>query len=74
MRSYVLSGTEPFDSVYTSTIGVDFELKRMVIDNKPVNVQIWDTAGQVCDLLFLMLQYFHTPSLSNYYHNFPFSL
>ena len=32
--------------VYTSTIGVDFEIKQIQIDGKTVNLQIWDTAGQ----------------------------
>jgi hypothetical protein len=32
--------------VYTSTIGVDFEIKPIQIDGKTVNLQIWDTAGQ----------------------------
>ncbi len=37
---------DPFDTVYTSTIGVDFEIKPMYVDGKSVNLQIWDTAGQ----------------------------
>ncbi len=38
------------DDVYTgnspSTIGVDFKIKTIVVDNKKVKLQIWDTAGQ----------------------------
>ncbi|PRP80320.1 Rab1 family GTPase (PiYpt1) [Planoprotostelium fungivorum] len=38
------------DNVYTdsyiSTIGVDFKIKTLTIDNKTVKLQIWDTAGQ----------------------------
>jgi len=41
---------EPFDKSYTSTIGVDFEIKPITITDakveKQVNLQIWDTAGQ----------------------------
>lgn len=37
---------DPFKGVYTSTIGVDFEIKPIQIDGKTVNLQIWDTAGQ----------------------------
>jgi len=37
---------DPFKGDYTSTIGVDFEIKPVVIENKTVNLQIWDTAGQ----------------------------
>jgi len=29
-----------------STIGLDFKMKMLDINNKTVNVQIWDTAGQ----------------------------
>ncbi len=35
-----------FEESYTSTIGVDFEIKHITIDGKKVNLQIWDTAGQ----------------------------
>jgi len=37
---------DPFKGVYTSTIGVDFEIKPMIVNGKTVNLQIWDTAGQ----------------------------
>lgn len=37
---------DPFDAGYTSTIGVDFEIKPVILDGKTVNLQIWDTAGQ----------------------------
>jgi len=35
-----------FTGEYISTIGVDFEIKTLEIDNKIVKLQIWDTAGQ----------------------------
>lgn len=38
------------DEIYTansaSTIGVDFKIKTVMINNKKVKLQIWDTAGQ----------------------------
>eukprot|EP00606_Chrysophyceae_sp_TOSAG23-5_P001093 GSChrysophyteH2.ASY1.ANO1.507.1 assembled CDS len=38
------------DDIYTdsyiSTIGVDFKIKTMVVEDKVVKLQIWDTAGQ----------------------------
>lgn len=36
---------DPFKGVYTSTIGVDFEIKPIMIGGRNVNLQIWDTAG-----------------------------
>lgn len=37
---------ETFDTNYLTTIGIDFKIKRIVIDNKRYKLQIWDTAGQ----------------------------
>ena len=31
---------------YLSTVGIDFQIKNLVLDNKNIRVQIWDTAGQ----------------------------
>jgi len=38
--------TNEFNDSYISTIGVDFEIQTLFIDNKTVKLQIWDTAGQ----------------------------
>jgi len=35
-----------FDSNYKMTIGVDFAIKMLEIDNRKVKLQIWDTGGQ----------------------------
>lgn len=35
-----------FKNTYMSTIGIDFRIKTISIDNKKVKLQIWDTAGQ----------------------------
>jgi len=35
-----------FSSDYRPTIGADFLTKEIVIDDRPVTLQIWDTAGQ----------------------------
>ena len=35
-----------YNESYISTIGVDFKIKNIVVDNKHIKVQIWDTAGQ----------------------------
>jgi len=47
-KSCLLKGFmgEGFDNGYTSTIGVDFEIKAVVIGDRHVNLQVWDTAGQ----------------------------
>lgn len=35
-----------FNDNYLCTIGVDFKIKTLKIDNKIIKMQIWDTAGQ----------------------------
>ncbi|XP_060076338.1 ras-related protein Rab-13-like [Ylistrum balloti] len=35
-----------FMDTHITTIGVDFKLRRMEVDNKVIKAQIWDTAGQ----------------------------
>jgi GTPase SAR1 family protein len=38
---------DPFKGVYTSTIGVDFEIKPVQIDGRTVNLQIWVSCLQL---------------------------
>lgn len=35
-----------FRNSYVATVGVDFVLKPVEVDNSIVKLQIWDTAGQ----------------------------
>lgn len=35
-----------FDGKTVGTVGIDFKDKEVEIDNKTVNIQIWDTAGE----------------------------
>eukprot|EP01083_Nonionella_stella_P004037 11614_1 len=37
---------DAYDHAFITTIGVDFKLKTMELDNKTIKLQIWDTAGQ----------------------------
>lgn len=37
---------DQFNSRFMSTIGIDFKIKIINIDNKKIKLQIWDTAGQ----------------------------
>ena len=38
--------TNEFQSVYSSTIGVDFKLKDIYVNNNCARLKIWDTCGQ----------------------------
>lgn len=35
-----------FNEMHLATIGVDFKIKSLFVDDKKVKLQIWDTAGQ----------------------------
>ena len=35
-----------FSGVYLTTVGFDFQDKKINIDDKKIRLQIWDTAGQ----------------------------
>lgn len=35
-----------FKDSYVATIGVDFKIKMLNVDDKKIKLQIWDTAGQ----------------------------
>lgn len=37
---------DSFTSSFITTIGIDFKIKKIFLDNKWVKLQIWDTAGQ----------------------------
>jgi len=37
---------ETYTESHISTIGIDFKVKRLEVENKKVALQIWDTAGQ----------------------------
>lgn len=37
---------DSFSSMFITTIGIDFKIKNIVLDNKRIKLQIWDTAGQ----------------------------
>ncbi len=38
--------SQTFKESYIATIGVDYKVKDVSIDDTPVKLQIWDTAGQ----------------------------
>ena len=35
-----------FNTNYFSTIGVEFSIKKLKVNNKNIRIQVWDTAGQ----------------------------
>ena len=37
---------DTYETNFNSTIGVDFKIKTVDLDDKVVKLQIWDTAGQ----------------------------
>jgi len=38
--------SETFSANYLATLGVDFATKKLQVDDKPLELQIWDIAGQ----------------------------
>ena len=36
----------PFSPTFITTIGIDFKIKNIQLDDKKIKLQIWDTAGQ----------------------------
>ena len=37
---------DSFTSSFITTIGIDFKIKSILVDDSKVKLQIWDTAGQ----------------------------
>lgn len=35
-----------FSEVFITTVGIDFKIKEISIDDQPYKIQLWDTAGQ----------------------------
>lgn len=35
-----------FNTAHMTTIGIDFKIKTIQVDDKRIRLQIWDTAGQ----------------------------
>ena len=53
MNQYV---NQKFSNQYKATIGADFLTKEVMIDDRLVTMQIWDTAGQV-RVVYLIIFY-----------------
>jgi small GTP-binding protein len=43
LRRYV---DDTFSPTFSTTIGIDFKIKTLTVNNKNIKLQIWDTAGQ----------------------------
>jgi Ras-related protein Rab-1A len=50
---------DEYSESYISTIGVDFKIRTINIDDKSVKLQIWDTAGQGTNLLPALIEAFN---------------
>ncbi len=37
---------DEFKERYISTIGIDFKIRSIIVDEKHIKIQVWDTAGQ----------------------------
>ena len=53
MNQYV---NKKFSNQYKATIGADFLTKEVMVDDRLVTMQIWDTAGQV--IHYLVMSYY----------------
>ena len=42
----MLQGTLAFELRSVSVCSIDFKIKKILLDNKWIKLQIWDTAGQ----------------------------
>jgi len=62
MNQYV---NQKFSTQYKATIGADFLTKEVVIDDRVVTMQIWDTAGQVCRVVSDFLIHACSRNVSN---------
>jgi len=54
---------DPFETTYMSTIGMDYEVKPMIVEGQLVNLQIWDTAGQERFRVIANLYFHHTDAV-----------
>ena len=54
MNQYV---NQKFSNQYKATIGADFLTKEVMIDDRLVTMQIWDTAGQVRVVYLIIFSY-----------------
>lgn len=46
MDRFVDSSQTEFRQSFNPTVGIDFKVKNILVDDKRVKLQIWDTAGQ----------------------------
>ena len=44
---------DTFDNTYQATIGIDFLSKTMYLEDRTVRLQLWDTAGQARNWLYI---------------------
>jgi Ras-related protein Rab-6A len=55
---------DTFDNTYQATIGIDFLSKTLYLDDRTVRLQLWDTAGQVCQGLAVASLSYNLPNNS----------
>ena len=54
---------DKFDSNYSTTLGVDFSFKNLLVRNSKIKLQIWDTAGQEKYRSLITSYYKHTDGI-----------